>query len=167
VTTGAPTQTGLEVEVGDAQPFLVGLDRAALAAIGRRVLASQGIDRAEVSIAIVDDRAIRVVNRRHLDHDFATDVISFLLSEPGESPLAGEIVVSAETAVRMAGLDGVSPVTELILYVVHGLLHLCGHDDQTPSAAAAMRRLEAERLAAEGLSHPFSPVHPSAGEGGS
>jgi hypothetical protein len=57
----------------------------------------------------------------------------------------------------MAARDGVPAWTELVLYAVHGLLHLCGYDDLTEEGAAAMRRREGELLAAEGLSHPFSP----------
>jgi probable rRNA maturation factor len=152
--------TGLAVEVGDTQTAFPDLDRTRLAGLARRILQAEGIDRAQVSIAIVDDSTIHEVNRRHLDHDCPTDVISFLLSEPGDDTLSGELVVSAETAVRMARIDGVEPWTELVLYVIHGLLHLCGLDDLTEPGAAAMRGREGELLEAEGLSHPFSPSGP-------
>jgi probable rRNA maturation factor len=152
--------TGVVVEVGDTQTAFPNLDRYRLAGIARRVLLAEGVGRAQVSIAIVDDPTIHEVNRRHLDHDCPTDVISFVLSEPGEEMLSGELVVSAETAVRMARHDGVEPWNELVLYVIHGLLHLCGLDDRTEPGAAAMRRREGDLLEAEGLSHPFSPSRP-------
>jgi probable rRNA maturation factor len=152
--------TGVVVEVGDTQTAFPNLDRHRLAVIARRVLQAEGVGSAQVSIAIVDDSTIHEVNRRHLDHDCPTDVISFVLSEPGEEVLSGELVVSAETAVRMAGRDGVEPWNELVLYVIHGLLHLCGLDDLTEPGAAAMRRREAQLLEAEGLSHPFSTSGP-------
>ena len=146
------------VEVGDTRSLLRPADRPRLADVARRVLEAEGVARAEVSIAVVDDPTIHGVNRRHLDHDCPTDVISFLLSDPGDEVLSGELIVSAETAARMARRDGVDTWTELVLYATHGLLHLCGHDDQTEEGAAAMRLREGELLAAEGLSHPFSPA---------
>jgi probable rRNA maturation factor len=152
--------TGVVVEVGDTQTAFPNLDRQRLAGIARRVLHAEGVQHAEVSIAIIDDPTIHEVNRRHLDHDCPTDVISFLLSDPGVDVLSGELIVSAETAVRMAGRDGVEPWNELVLYVIHGLLHLCGLDDLTETGAAAMRRREAELLEAEGISHPFSTSRP-------
>jgi probable rRNA maturation factor len=154
----APSTDRIVVEVGDARSFLKDGERSRLADVARRVLEAEGVVRAEISIAIVDDPTIHEVNRRHLDHDWPTDVISFILSGPDEEPLSGELIVSAETAARMAERDGVW--TELVLYVIHGLLHLCGHDDLTEEGAAGMRRREGELLAAEGLRHPFSPARP-------
>jgi probable rRNA maturation factor len=146
------------VEVGDARSFLGPADRPRLAEIARRVIEAEGIARAEVSIAIVDDPTIHAVNRDHLAHDWPTDVISFVLSDPEDEAFAGELIVSFETAARMAERDGGEVWTELVLYVIHGLLHLCGHDDLTEDGAAAMRRREGELLAREGLAHSFSPI---------
>lgn len=97
---------------------------------------------AEISVAIVDDDAIHRLNRRHLQHDYPTDVLSFTLSEPSEA-LEAEIIVSGDTALREAARFGWSAEQELLLYVVHGVLHACGHDDHSPRKQAAMR--EAER----------------------
>jgi probable rRNA maturation factor len=69
----------------------------------------------------------------------------------GREVIGGEIVLSAETAWRNAGTYGVSPQDELSLYVVHGLLHLCGYDDLTPREKRIMRRREAEALAGSGV----------------
>ena len=69
--------------------------------------------------------------------------------------LAGELVVSAEMAAATAAEIGVDPRDELALYVVHGLLHLCGYDDLSEAGAAAMRRREDELLKACGRSNPF------------
>ena len=157
----APDPARIVVEVGDARSFLKDDERSRLADVARRVLEAEGVVRAEISLAVVDDPTIHEVNRRHLDHDWPTDVISFVLSEPGDEVMSGELIVSAETASRMAARDGEEVWTELVLYVVHGLLHLCGHDDLTEEGAAGMRRREGELLAAEGLEHPFSPARPS------
>lgn len=156
-TRTPPAPIGVEVEISDTQSHLA-LDRRALADLVRRALAAEGVDHASISLAVVDDPTIRAINARHLGHDRATDVISFGLSEPGEPGLAGELVVSAETAARTARAAGVDPFAELALYVVHGLLHLCGHDDTHAEAAAAMRRREGEVLAAVGLINTYPLV---------
>lgn len=147
----------IEVAVSDTQGHL-DVDHDALAGLVRRVLERQGVARAEISLALVDDAAIHQINRRHLDHDWPTDVISFTLSEPDEPALAGELVVSTEMAARTARRAGVDPQAELALYVVHGLLHLCGHDDRAADDRARMRRREEEILAMEGLTNTFPLV---------
>jgi probable rRNA maturation factor len=99
----------------------------------------------ELSVAVVDDAAIHEMNRRFLDHDWPTDVIAFPLSE-GE----GEVVVSAERALLEAREREVEPVAELLLYVVHGILHLTGHDDHEPDDAARMHGRSLELLRSVG-----------------
>ncbi len=61
--------------------------------------------------------------------------------------LEGELIVSTETALREAAAHGWTPADELLLYVVHGLLHLCGYDDLTDEARPVMRAREREVLA--------------------
>ena len=92
----------------------------------------------DLSVAVVTDEAIHELNREFLQHDYPTDVLAFPLDE-AES----EIVVSAERAVEEARERGVPPLAELMLYVVHGLLHLAGHDDHDPDRA---RLVHAESL---------------------
>jgi probable rRNA maturation factor len=150
------------VDLSNTQAILR-LDPAALAATVRAVLAGEGVRAAEVSLALVDDAAIHAINRRHLDHDWPTDVITFPLSAPGEPVLAAELVVSAEMAARTAAAAGTDPHAELALYVVHGLLHLCGFDDVTPDAARAMRLREGEVLASLGVPNVFDRVAPDPG----
>ena len=133
-------------------------DRDELTALVRAVLRAEGHDRASISIALVDDSTIHAINRSHLGHDWPTDVISFPLSEPGDPVLSGELVVSAELAAATAAEISVDPVDELALYIVHGLLHLCGHDDRTEPDSDAMRRREGEILAACGRPNPFGLV---------
>jgi probable rRNA maturation factor len=118
-----------------------------------RVLADRGIGRGTVSIAVTDDPTIQELNHRYLQHDYPTDVLSFLL-ESGPDWLEGEIVVSADTAVRSAPSYGWSASDELLLYVIHGVLHLVGLDDTTPDAAAVMRRQERHYLQLLGVEPP-------------
>jgi probable rRNA maturation factor len=109
-----------------------------------------------VSIAVVDNAEIHALNRRHLQHDYPTDVLSFLLEETGER-LEGEIVASAQTAAAQAARYGWSAEDELLLYVIHGALHLVGYDDQTPEAQERMRRRESQLLAHFGLTPRYQP----------
>jgi probable rRNA maturation factor len=146
---------GIEVELSDTQAFLP-IDRAAIAALVHNVLEAEGVRNANISVAVVDDATIHQLNRRHLGHDWPTDVITFPLSEPGDEVLVGEIVVSAEMAGSTAREAGVSAQDELALYLVHGLLHLCGYDDKNPGESAGMRRREAEMLAMLDRSNTFA-----------
>jgi probable rRNA maturation factor len=97
-----------------------------------------------VSLAVVDDETMRAVNRDYHDTDAATDVLAFPLGDavaPGA--FTAEIVVSLDTAVREAQTRGVTCVSELLLYVVHGTLHMLGYDDHEADEA---RRMHARTL---------------------
>ena len=163
--------TQFQIQITDRHPQTV-IEHPRLEQVVRRVLFEEGIDRASISVALVNDAQIHDVNRQFLGHDYPTDVISFLLNADdsdafgcGELPqvsmgfdfesdsvecegrfIEGEIVVSTETALREAIAHGWSPQAELLLYVVHGLLHLCGYDDLTDDARPAMRTRERELL---------------------
>lgn len=140
----------ITVDITDQQSALK-LSRPRLRQVVQRTLLHERLAEAEISLAFVGDAAMHLLNRRHLDHDYPTDVLSFLLSSPGASPLEGEIVISTETAIRQAEEFGWSPADEVTLYVVHGLLHLCGYDDHVPQDREAMRRRERDILQIWGL----------------
>lgn len=150
---------GFLVEVSDTQNH-VRVDSDVLRELVESVLRAEGVDAATISVALVDDAAIHRVNRDYLAHDCPTDVVSFVLSDDDE-PLAGELVVSAETAARVAAELGAEPWNELALYVVHGLLHVCGYDDLDDDSAAVMRSGEDAALARQGLINPFRLRRPS------
>ena len=128
----------------------VPVDRARMRQVARTVLDGEGVPDADISLAFVDNPTIHRLNQRYLDHDEPTDVLSFPLSE-GQQRLAGELVIGAEVAQAQAGSRGHDVQAELALYVIHGLLHLCGHDDQTAAGAAAMRERERHYLQQLGL----------------
>ncbi len=94
-----------------------------------------------IGVFLTGDRAIRRINRDHLNHDHATDVISFGY-ECRPPHVEGELVVSVETAAAQARRIGRRPVNELLLYVIHGTLHITGMDDQTPEQRRRMRSAE-------------------------
>ena len=141
---------GIKVEISDTQSFLT-VDPPRLANLVHRVLEGEGITRALISLALVNNATIHRINRQHLGHDWPTDVISFALSEPDDPELAGELVISAELAVATAHELRVAPTDELVLYVVHGLLHLCGYDDRSQPDLGRMRDRENQILLREGF----------------
>jgi probable rRNA maturation factor len=163
-----PGQSGddveIEVQISNTQDHLR-VDREELARLVRRVLDREGHRRGSISIALVDEATIHALNRTHLGHDWPTDVISFPLSDPDDPDWAAELVVSAEMARTTAREIGVEPSHELALYIVHGLLHLCGYDDTVESDARRMRRREEELLAELGIPDPFPLVGPMRPQG--
>jgi probable rRNA maturation factor len=140
----------MKVSIASPQE-IVPIDRARMRQVVRTVLEGEGVADAEVSLAFVDNPTIHRLNQRYLQHDEPTDVLSFPLSEPGARKLAGELVLGAEVAQEQAKERGHAVEAELALYVIHGLLHLCGHDDKTAKAAAAMRERERHYLRQLGL----------------
>jgi probable rRNA maturation factor len=100
---------------------------------------SAGEESPDLSLSIVSDEDIRRLNKAHLGHDRATDVLAFDYREEGQgTALCGEVIVSAETALRVSREKNHEAFAELILYVVHGVLHLNGYDDK--------RRVDAVRM---------------------
>src|SRR6516164_7701897 len=81
---------------------IVPVDRGRMREAVRAVLAGEGIADAEISLAFVDNPTIHRLNRLYLQHDEPTDVLSFPLSEPNASRLAGELVIGAEVAKAQA-----------------------------------------------------------------
>jgi probable rRNA maturation factor len=130
---------------------IVPLDRSRLRQVARQVLEGEGIKEAEISLAFVDNPTIHQLNQRYLKHDEPTDVLSFPLSEADARRLAGELVISAEIAKTQAESRGHDVQAELALYVIHGLLHLCGYDDQTEAKAKEMHLRERHHLQALGM----------------
>jgi probable rRNA maturation factor len=128
----------------------VAVDRARIREIARTVLEGEGISQAEISIAFVDNDTIRTLNNRYLRHDEPTDVLSFPLGD-GKGRPSGEVVIGAEVALAQAAARGHAADAELALYVIHGLLHLCGYDDVEPAAARELGERERHYLEMLGL----------------
>jgi probable rRNA maturation factor len=129
----------------------VPIDRGQIRQIVRTVLEGEGVREGEISVAFVDNATIHQLNKRYLNHDEPTDVLSFPLSEASERRLTGELVIGAEVARDEAAERGHDVAAELALYVIHGLLHLCGFDDKTDANAKEMRARERHYLREIGL----------------
>jgi probable rRNA maturation factor len=129
----------------------VAIDRGRMREVVRAVLDGEGVGEYEISLAFVDNPTIHRLNKRYLHHDEPTDVLSFPLSEANAAKLSGEVVLGVEVAQAQARERGHDVQAELALYVIHGLLHLCGHDDKSKEAAARMRERERHYLRQLGL----------------
>jgi probable rRNA maturation factor len=122
------------------------IDRSLMRKAARAVLEGENVTSAEISLAFVDDATSARINQRFLGHAGPTDVITFPLSAKGELPLIGELVIGIEVTQRTAAERGHSISAELALYVIHGLLHLCGYDDKSPTKRRIMRGKERDYL---------------------
>lgn len=114
------------------------------------------LTRCELSVALVEDRQIRALNRKWRHKDKATDVLSFPAGDfpgPGPKPL-GDVVISLQTTRRAARSFGHSVEDELSRYLAHGLLHLLGHDHHRKNDAAKMAQAEASLLGRPGMLGP-------------
>lgn len=106
----------------------------------------------EISIVLVDDFNIMELNKRFLNHDYPTDVLSFPMSvetklKNESEGLVGEILISAETAQRNAKRYRQTFERELMRLAIHGTLHLLGYNDSTAIQKREMRRKERKYLA--------------------
>lgn len=129
-----------------------------------RILGALGCpEETELSVSIVGDRSIRVINREYLGKDRPTNVISFSLQEGdcgGVNPHAlGDVLISADTAAREAEEAGMEFFDRLSFLLLHGILHLCGYDHERSGEAEAQKMQQKEQqlfkiLKKEGLLSP-------------
>ena len=116
---------------------------------------------ADVSVRIVDEREMQALNRDYRDQDKPTNVLAFPAGDagfvpPGEMPLLGDIVVCASVVAREAEEQGKSPAHHWCHMLVHGTLHLLGHDHVTDVQAGAMEALERRILGSLGIADPYA-----------
>jgi len=136
----------MTVRLSGPPPEATRLDQRLLERRAQRVLRALGHAGSELSLSIVDDVEIQQLNREYRGRPQATDVLSFSLVEGSQrefrGSLLGDVVVSLETAAAQArsahrGLD--EAVAKL---VIHGVLHLLGHDHEADDEARVMQREE-------------------------
>ena len=111
------------VDVSGSVPRLTRRD---IATFARRVLRAVEAEPDELSIAFVDDEAMRELNRKFRRKNKTTDVLTF----PGDGPLLGEIVISVDQARRQAADEKHSLATEVRYLILHGILHALGYDHE-------------------------------------
>jgi probable rRNA maturation factor len=114
----------------------------------------------EVSLVFTDDAHIRQLNRAFRGKDKATNVLSFPAAPTtGRNrfgPILGDIVLAEQTIDREAADQGLSLDHHLIHLIIHGFLHLIGHDHETDGEATVMERLETAILGRLGIADPYA-----------
>jgi probable rRNA maturation factor len=112
----------------------------------------------EFSLALVGDRAMSDLHEQFLNIAGPTDVLTFPLDEGAAGHVsAGEVVVCVPEARRRAKAEGTDLERETLLYALHGMLHLCGYDDQTDRQYARMHKAEDAILKELGVGAVFRP----------
>ena len=142
------------LEILDVQEeFTVDLEK--VRTVCERILDDCGIQHGRINVVLVDGDTIRQYNRDFLQHDYPTDTISFPIEDRrSEGHLEGEVLVCTEIAKDRAKEFGWTAEEELLLYVVHGMLHLTGFDDATLEQRTIMQEKEREYLSTLGIQMP-------------
>lgn len=132
-----------------------------LVGIARITLEMERVGKCELGIVVTDDDEVRALNRQYAGEDHATDVLSFSLREgadfvhPDETERLGEVVISMEMAEKHAQEGGHNTDDEVAHLLVHGILHLLGHDHVDADGERVMRARERSVLAEVGYApHP-------------
>ena len=112
----------------------------------------------EISLAIVPAKRMAALHKQFLNEPGPTDVLTFELEHDRRGRvIAGEIIICSTVAKARARSLGHPAAHELLLYAIHGLLHLSGFDDKNASAFATMHAKEDEILTRLGVGSVFSP----------
>jgi len=159
IPNNAEPDRPVAVEISNRQQAMA-VNLAWLERIVRGAIAVIRAEAAEIIVLVVNDRRIAKLHAEWMQISEPTDVLTFDLGSDPPRRLAGDIVVSGETARRVARELGWQPRQELAYYVVHGLLHLAGYDDLTPGERRRMRKRERMVMVAVGL--PAPPQRPPA-----
>jgi probable rRNA maturation factor len=150
-------QMTVSVHVQIGEPFLADVSEDWFKAAAEVALEAEGQGTGELTLAVTDDETVRGLHRTYLGVDAPTDVLSF----GGESPdfvspssadeYLGDVVIAYPQAQKQALAAGHSVRAELTLLVVHGVLHLLGHDHVRPEDKAVMWERQRHILAELGL----------------
>lgn len=140
----------MEITFKDLQKK-VRLNSPQILKIIKKILRHENVDQATLSIVFVSHQKIKALNKKYLNRDHATDVLAFDLNDHTPSGrkskvVIGDIIVSTDAALKYASGDQIVLAKEITLYVIHGILHLCGYDDHEPGDVQRMRRKEQEIL---------------------
>jgi probable rRNA maturation factor len=103
-----------------------------------------GMSDVDLSIAFVSASEMKRLNAQHLKHDYVTDILTFNYRSSPKQPLEAEIIICPAVALKNAREFGDSLDNEVRLYVIHGILHLAGYDDQCEKDIKKIRLKESE-----------------------
>ena len=140
------SEDGIRFEFIDEQTRLT-VDFERMRRAVAKILADAGVTRGAMEIAVVAAEPMHEMNVQFLGHDYVTDVLAFALEDDRDAGLLeGNIVVCSDFAVERAPDYDWPPEDELLMYAIHGALHLVGYDDHSPEDAPLMRAKEREYL---------------------
>ncbi|MEL6857461.1 MAG: rRNA maturation RNase YbeY [Pseudomonadota bacterium] len=153
LSKSAVIKLDLRVEASEWTTALPDLEAICLTALkaGARQMSAQG----EVSVLMTDDAEIQTLNRDWRGKDKPTDVLSFPAA-PIDAPFLGDIAISLGVCKRDATARSIPLDQHVSHLLIHGLLHLLGHDHKDDTEAAEMEALEIAALASLGWPDPYS-----------
>jgi probable rRNA maturation factor len=118
--------------------------------VAQRILAELGLLESELSLLLVNDLQIQVLNRQYLHRDKPTNVLAFPMRKGEFSTfhphLLGDLVISVETAERQSNRSGLTEMEMVILLMVHGVLHLIGYEHEETKKEARKMAIKQKQL---------------------
>ncbi len=117
----------LNIRINDPMPLD---DKSDIQSFINNVCKEKNISSGDLEFTFLSDADIHQINKKHLNHDYPTDTITFNLGT--QDHIEADIYISLETAKENAETYGSNFITELKLYIIHCILHCCGYDDQDP-----------------------------------
>ena len=144
----------LDLRVEDAEWTRALADLEAVCTAALNAGAAQSATQGEVSILLTNDPEIQTLNRDWRGKDKPTDVLSFP-ADPMDTPFLGDIAVSLGVCQRDAADRAIALDQHVSHLLIHGLLHLLGHDHKDDTEAAEMEALEIAALASLGWPDPY------------
>jgi len=143
----------LKIEVRAVEGLILPLrTRPILRNTAGRVLQFEKQTNKELDVLLTTDLQMQKLHHKYLSQDRPTDIMAF---SQDDKKFLGDIVISVETAMRQAQEEGHDLLTELQYLLIHGILHLLGHDDRSPSKRKIMRQKERQLLTRLNLdAHP-------------
>ena len=126
--------------------------KAQMLSIITAALTHHDYENAEIAVLFSDDEKLRNLNKTHRGKDSATDILSF---PSDDDDFLGDLALSYDILLAQAAQMAITDAQHLLHLLVHGVLHLLGHDHESDTDAAAMEGLEIKFLNAHGIANPY------------
>jgi probable rRNA maturation factor len=150
-TQGLSCAVSLDLQISDCNPPVSGWLEDQLS----RIAQLAGVVGGRLAVAVVDDDQMARMHEQYCNLPGTTDVLTFDLRDEPDDPVEGDLVLCMDEAHRQALQRGHDARLELLLYAVHGLMHLLGEDDHDEVGYQKMHRREDELLIRAGLGPVF------------